>query len=84
MDGHKEERRKSVVCFSHEELDAIVEQVSDRISERVSDLALQKMEDKIMSNIGRTVVDKFLKVAGVVVVTLTIYFSKIDLHKFLG
>jgi len=84
MDSVHEERRKSVVCFSPEELDAIVEQISDRISERVSDLALQKMEDKIMSNIGRTVVDKFLKVAGVVIVTLTIYFSRIDLYKFLG
>lgn len=84
MTGYREERRKEVVCFSPEELEVIVEQLSDKIAERVSDVALQKMEDKIMSNIGRTVVDKFLKVAGVVIVTLTIYFSKLDLHKFLG
>lgn len=84
MEEELQDRRKNLSYLTHEELEALIESISDRIAERVSDIALQKMEDKIMSNIGRTVVDKFLKVAGIIIVTLTIYFSKLDLHKFLG
>ena len=54
----------------------ISEDVLEEIAERAAEKALIKMEQRFYVEIGRTFVEKLLKVIGIALVGLAIYLNK--------